>query len=84
MSIVHPERERKICDAVARVLEQRTCEARANMRAPERDRVGPPVEYHFDLGGQHYALEHTMVEPFEDEMQTGTHFIDFIRPIQQA
>lgn len=82
MSSLRPKHERKICDAVTRVLEQRTCETRSNARVPERDRIGPPVEYRFDLGAQHYALEHTMVEPFEDEMRTGTHFVDFIRPIQ--
>jgi hypothetical protein len=82
MPVARPKYERKICDAVTRVLEQRTCKTRASTRVPERDRVGPPVEYRFDLGNQHYALEHTMVEPFENEMQTGTHFVDFIRPIQ--
>ena len=82
MPVVRPKHERKICDAVTRILEQRTCKTRVNTRVPERDRIGPPVEYRFELGDQHYALEHTIVEPFEDEMQAGTHFFDFIEPIQ--
>ncbi len=82
MPVVRPKHERKICDAVTRILEQRTCKTRANTRVPERDRIGPPVEYRFELGDQHYALEHTLVEPFEDEMQIGAHFHDFIQPIQ--
>ena len=44
------DNERRACDAVVRVLEERHGAARANGRSPEDERVGPPVEYVFDLG----------------------------------
>ena len=39
------------------------------------------MEYRFDLGDTHYALEHTFIEPFEDEVRSGTHFSEFLKPI---
>ena len=66
--------EGKVCDAIVRVLEQRTGETRANIRLPERDRVGPPVDLLLTLGTQEYAIEHTRIEPFEKEIQSGIDF----------
>ena len=36
------KKEGKACDAVVRLLEMRTGEARADIRHPERDGIGPP------------------------------------------
>ena len=43
-----PDNEGKVCDAVVRVLEMRTGEIRTDIRHPEKDGVGPPV----DLSGR--------------------------------
>jgi hypothetical protein len=51
------DNERGACDAVARVLEERNRAMRANPRSPEDERVGPPMEYVFDLAGQTYAVD---------------------------
>ena len=66
--------EGKACDAIVRVLEQRTGETRAGLRFPETDGVGPPVEIRLTLGAQEYAIEPTLIEPFEKEIESGIHF----------
>jgi hypothetical protein len=76
--------ERKACDAVARILEARTGLVRTHARNPEEDGVGPPVDYRFDLGSQNYALEHTTIEAFKGQIQTGVDFIAFVEPIEKA
>ena len=78
------DNERKACDAVARSLEDRAGAARSNARSPEDDKIGPPVEYVFELGSDAYALEHTVVEAFEGQIQTGVDFSAFIAPILGA
>ncbi len=62
--------EGKACDAVVKVLEKRTCETRADIRHPERDLVGPPVDLRLKLGVQEYAIEHTRIEPFENQIKS--------------
>jgi len=39
------DNERRACDAVAQVLEERRGSMRANSTSPEDERVGPPIEY---------------------------------------
>jgi hypothetical protein len=55
--------ERRACDAVARVLEERSAAARTNAHSPEDDGIGPPVEYVFELAGRtpdgHEAYKHS-------------------------
>ena len=57
---------------------------RANASSPEDDRVGPPVEYVFDLASQTYALEHTVVEAFDGQIHKDVDFAAFIVPIERA
>jgi hypothetical protein len=78
------DNERRACDAVVRVLEERHGAVRANASSPEDDRVGPPVEYVFDLAGQTYALEHTVVEAFDGQIHKDVDFAAFIVPIERA
>ncbi len=78
------DNERRACDAVVRVLEERHGAVRANASSPEDDRVGPPVEYVFDLAGQTYALEHTVVEAFDGQIHKDVDFAAFIAPIERA
>ena len=73
--------EGKACDAVIRLLELRTGGRRADIRYPERDGADPPVELRLSVGGQDYAIEHTQIEAFEDQIQTGEEFGRLINPV---
>ena len=66
--------EGKACDAVTRLLEKWTGETRVGIRHPEKDGDGPPVELRLKLGTQEYAIEHTRIEPFENQIRTGVSF----------
>ena len=63
--------EGKACDAAIRHLEKCTGETRAVIRHPETDGVGPPVELRMQLGNQNYAIEHTRVESFDNQIKAG-------------
>jgi hypothetical protein len=76
--------ERKICDAVARILEERAGARRSGARTPEKDGRGAPVEYRFDLGANSYALEHTLIEAFDRQIHTGVDFNALAFPIIEA
>ena len=64
-----PNNEGKACDAVVKTMESCTRKKRSEIRQPERDRVGPPVELRLKLGEQEYAIEHTVIEPFENNIK---------------
>ncbi len=64
--LMHNNYEGKVCDAAVKVIEKRTGRIRTQVRRPEVDRVGPQVDLRFKLGDQEYAIEHTLVEPFEN------------------
>jgi hypothetical protein len=81
---VAEKNERKICDAIARVLEERAGKKRSGARTPEKDGQGAPVEYRFDLGQKNYALEHTIVEAFDHQIQSGVTFSAMVNPIIDA
>jgi hypothetical protein len=73
------DNERRACDAVARVLEERHGATRANATSPEDVRVEPPVEYVFDLASRTYALEHTVVEAFDGQIHKDVDFAALLR-----
>lgn len=83
-TLVTEKNERKICDAVARVLEERAGIKRSAPRTPEKDGQGAPVEYRFDLGQKNYALEHTIVEAFDRQIHSGVDFNALVNPIIDA
>ena len=76
--------EGKACDAAVRVLEQRTDATRADIRRPEKDRVGPPADLRLQLGTQEYAIEHTQIEAFKRQIATGVSLMQLIDPVKQA
>jgi hypothetical protein len=78
------DNERKACDAVARALEALTNATRSNAYSPEDAGESNPVEYVFDLAGKEYAIEHTIVEAFQGQINTGVDFGAFIAPIENA
>ena len=69
-----PNNEGKACDAVIRYLEKLSGQKRAEIRYPEIDNVGPPVDLRFKLGGCEYAIEHTRIESFEKQIQDDVAF----------
>lgn len=73
--------EGKVCDAVVRTLEELTGETRAKIRYPEIDRAGPLVDLRFQLGALGYAVEHTQIEAFAQQIRMGEEFQRFITPV---
>ncbi len=71
----------KSCDAVVRVLEAREGAERTNVRHPERDSYGPPVELRFRLGVQEYAIEHTQIEAFPNQLYANRLFKQLTDPV---
>jgi hypothetical protein len=65
-------------------LEALTGAKRSNPRWPENDGIGAPVDYVFDLAGETWALEHTIIEAFDRQIHTGVDFGAFVTPIQDA
>jgi len=74
--------EANLCEAVIRLLEEDVSARRRDVRFPERDQIGPPVECRFGLGSRRYAIEHTLIEPFADHIRTGSEFEELIRPVE--
>ena len=76
--------EGKACDAAVRFIEQRTGDGRTDIRWPERDHVGPPVELRLKIGSVEYAIEHTRIEPFENEIHGGVSLSHLFDPVKKA
>ena len=75
--------EGRACDAVLRVLERRSGETRSEVRRPERDGIGPPVDLRARLGAQECAFEHSLIEPFEGAVRTGILFSRLLDPVHR-
>ncbi|MCC6468356.1 MAG: hypothetical protein IT563_08540 [Alphaproteobacteria bacterium] len=76
--------ERKVCDAVARVLEARSGQPRTNASRPEACGAIPPIDYEFRLGNLVYSIEHTNIEAFEGQIRSGVDFSMLVEPIIAA
>jgi len=79
-----PNNEGKACDAVVKTMERRTRKKRSEIRHPERDRVGPPVELRLKLGEQEYAIEHTIIEPFENNIKAALTVVEIRQYLVQS
>ena len=77
-----PDNEGKACDAVVKSLEKWTSATRASIRYPERDGEGPPVDCRLKLGTHDYAIEHTRIEPFENEIKALVAFMEISRHVK--
>jgi hypothetical protein len=75
------DNERKACDAVVRALEGLAGSRRANAHSPEDLGAQAQVEYRFELDGLTYAVEHTIVEAFAEQMRTNVDFQAFVGPV---
>ena len=78
-----PDNEGKVCDAVVRTLETRTGVTRTNMYRPEdqTDRQGSRVELCLTLGKTIYAIEHTRIEAFRNQIKREVSFALLVRPV---
>ena len=76
--------EGEACDAVLRSLEHVTGQLRAGVWCSEKAGAVPPVELRFRLGNRHYAMEHTRIEAFDHQIQTGVRFAQLIEPVTKA
>ena len=69
-----PRNEGKACDAAVRHIEVCTGKTRTNVRLPEKDGIGPPVELRLTVGAQEYAFEHTLLQPYRNRIKYGAVF----------
>ena len=81
---LRPSNEGKVCDAAVSSIEQRTGAARKDIRRPEKDLIGPPVELLLEIGAQEYAIEHTQIEAFEGEIGRGVWLERLVGPVEKA
>ena len=81
--MVVPNNEGKVCDAVVRVLEKWTGETRADVRHPDKKGSGPPVDVRLKLGAKEYAIEHTRIEPYQNQIRTDVDVDRIIRHIRK-
>lgn len=76
--------EGKATDAMIRLLEKRTGQNRSNVRQSEKVDGLPPVEADFDLGDEHFAIEHTKLETFANQTRSATQFYELVEEIVSA
>lgn len=76
--------EGEVCDAMVQRLEEREGQKRADLHWPERENHQHPVELTFKLGDQLYALEHTLIEPFEGHIRMEAQTEKLFAPITDA
>jgi hypothetical protein len=76
--------EGEVCDAVVRRLEERERETRDALHWPEKENHQFPVDLTFRLGNQLYALEHTLIEPFEGHVRMEAQTERLFAPITNA
>lgn len=73
--------EGKVCDAVIRLLERRTQLKRRDLRPHADAGKGKNVEARFHLGSQEYAIEHTRINSFNNQVGVELRFEEFKRLI---
>ena len=56
-------------------------ETRAAIRRPEKEGIGPPVDFHLMLGTREYAIEHTRIEAVPGLIRTGEGYAQLIKPV---
>lgn len=76
--------ELEICEFTIRHLERRYGAGRAQTSFPEDDRSGPPVECRVEIGDVRFAIEHTLIEPFERFVEGNHHFDAFAAPLRST
>ncbi|MFN3401117.1 MAG: hypothetical protein ACK4Z4_12345, partial [Ferrovibrio sp.] len=65
-----------------RALEKRLGVTRSDLSLPEKEKRDPPIEVECLLGNQVYAIEHTQIESFPNQIELGHEFVEFIPDIE--
>lgn len=77
------EHEQKVCEAVIRVMAMRKGEEWSILDRPEiSERRKKAVELIFRLGTSEYALEHTRIESFPEQLVDNHQLTELLRPLQ--
>ena len=66
--------EAELCKIVVKIFEKQLHVRRGLVTKPEKDGSGPPVEIRVELGKVRVALEHTVIESFDNAIKTGHEF----------
>jgi len=66
----------KCCDAILRILEEREGAVRSPLIFPEKEHHSAPVELVCTIGTKRFALEHTKLEAYREQIRDGVHFTD--------
>jgi hypothetical protein len=72
---VIPKNEGRCLDATLRVLEGEHNATRSNLVSPEAQHDPYPVELVCDIGSKSFALEHTIIQSFDDQIGDGVKFM---------
>lgn len=74
--------EGKVCDAVVRVLERRERRQRTDVVRPDAPGRASQVDFQVRLGAKVYAIEHTQIEAYENQVRSDRRFTDLIGPVK--
>ncbi len=83
MAKAEPKNERVICDVIAKFLAQRRGESVVKVEAVDavvRDR--PAVEYIYHTPSTRFAVEHTRIESFPNQIGEGKRFAQLLEPLE--
>jgi hypothetical protein len=78
----HPDNQGKCCDAVLRILEERLGRSRSDLQFPELEEHAARVELACRIGGNSFALEHTKLLAYPDQIQDGVNFLKALAPLE--
>lgn len=73
--------EGKACDAVIKWIERERGSVRKCVQLPEKERHAAPIEVTCRVAGELYALEHTGIEPFANQIGMGVHSSRLFKPL---
>lgn len=78
-----PRNEQAVCKQVVRFLEERFRERLRVTAEPDKaDRQSPAVELFFESASEQYAMEHTRIESFSEQISDGKAFGDLLEPLE--
>jgi hypothetical protein len=78
-----PDNQGKCCDAVLRALEGREGHIRTALTFPEQEGHSAPVELICTIGQSRYALEHTKLQTYPNQIQDGVQFSGALELLEQ-
>lgn len=82
-----PDNQGRACEAAVRVIEKRLGAKRGLIQRPETDSMCPVdmrIDYLVDIGSATWAIEHTLIEAFPNQIQDGYQFSRLVAPLESA